>query len=207
MPFCKKCRKEMPWEARDQFCESEQAAGMERHSLVAALKPEKGLSRPVGGRPKRSFTPASDEQRDDIRKRASIMPGSGPIDPGHITPRAHGGCDDPLCVVPLYRTAHLLFDDGKLDILGAMIANGLYEEMGHAVSVHRQDPITLLQRLTGHRWAPVNDNTEVRRLQNALGDISGMQSDGASAEEMAAACDRVRHGGNVWDDEPGEQAA
>ena len=136
-----------------------------RHRLVAQLPAASGLGQTVkatapakAGRS--GFTPASKPQRAAITDRPSLMPGQGPIDPAHITPRANGGCDDPLCVVPLHRTAHRAFDDGDLDILGAMIANGLWAEMAHAIEAHQVDPISLLQRLTGQRWAPVDQAGE-----------------------------------------------
>ena len=51
------------------------------------------------------------------------------VDPAHITPRGVGGCDDPLCICPLTRRNHLLYDRGELDILPYLTL----EEQAHAV--------------------------------------------------------------------------
>lgn len=105
------------------------------------------------------FTPASREQRAAIKDRGSIVSGEQPCDGAHLTPRALGGCNHPLCVVPLTRIEHRAFDDGKLDILPYLYAHGLYDEIAHAIQEHHLDLVSLLQRLTGVRWAPETTST------------------------------------------------
>jgi len=182
-----------------------------RHRIVARLRPETGLGLTVKAtaptkNARSGFTGASKEQRAKNRDSRCLVCGELGTDPAHLLPRSLLGEDQehPLATIPLCRKHHREFDNDKtLDLLPYEAA--FSEEM--AFAVRRGGWVTAGQVVTNTRWVPVNDLTEVRRLQNALGDISGMQSDGASAEEMAAACDRVRHGGNVWDDEPGERAA
>jgi hypothetical protein len=77
------------------------------------------------------------------------------VDPAHLWPRGMGGCDDALCVIPLCRAHHRLFDEGKLDILAKLIDGGYYPEMAHAIQAHELSPLTLLERLTGTEWAPL----------------------------------------------------
>lgn len=101
------------------------------------------------------FTPASADQRAKVKGEVSITGEPGPCDPAHLTPRKHGGCDDPLCTVPLTRAEHRAFDDGKLDILPYLIAGQRWEEIGHMTSAHRMDPFAVIHRLTGQRIAPV----------------------------------------------------
>lgn len=99
---------------------------------------------------------ASPAQRAKVRNRRSIVSGEGPCDPAHLWPRGRGGCDDPDCVIALTRSEHRAFDQGGLDVLPAMLANGCWEELAHLVAVHHVDPIGVLRRLTGERWAPAS---------------------------------------------------
>jgi hypothetical protein len=86
------------------------------------LKPGKPLARTPGpARTKplkkgRGFA-ASPAQRDKVRDVACIVCGEWQTDPAHLTARARGGCDDPLCVVSLCRSHHRLLDAGSLDLL------------------------------------------------------------------------------------------
>jgi hypothetical protein len=72
----------------------------------------------------------------------------GPTDPAHITPRPHGGCDDELCVCPLPRRVHDLYDEGKFDLLPYLTL----EEQAHAVS--HLGILGALKRTTGEDYAP-----------------------------------------------------
>lgn len=103
---------------------------------------------------RRAISPASPEQREKSRRLSSIVSGGTPCDPSHLTSRAHGGCDDALCTVPLTREEHRAFDDGQLDLLRHLIAHGCWAEMAHAIEAHQVDPIALVQRLTGERYVP-----------------------------------------------------
>jgi hypothetical protein len=106
------------------------------------------------------FTPASTSQREAIHTRGSVVSGKGPCDFAHLTPRALGGCGDPLCGVPLTRDEHRAFDDGKLDIQPFLIANGYWDEIAHMIGAHHMSPIAVVQRLTGERWAPETNASE-----------------------------------------------
>jgi hypothetical protein len=70
------------------------------------------------------------------------------VDPAHLWPRGKGGCDDPLCVIPLCRTCHQLFDEGRLELLPKLIDKGYWVEMAHPISEHEVSPFTLTERLT-----------------------------------------------------------
>lgn len=103
-------------------------------------------------------TPASEPQRDQVRGQACRGCGAAAskyrrIDPAHVTPRGLGGCDDPLCCVPLCRTAkggcHRDYDDGKLDLLPKLA----YDEQAHAAS--HLGLLGALRRTTGDRYEPV----------------------------------------------------
>ncbi len=108
---------------------------------------------------------ASPAQREKVRGLPCIFCGREESeylanDPMHIWPRGKGGCDHELCVVPGCREAngegcHRLFDEGKLDILPALIDRGYQAEMAHPIAEHGVSPTLLLERLTGQRWQPV----------------------------------------------------
>jgi hypothetical protein len=106
---------------------------------------------------------ASKEQREKIKGLPCVGCGADPddwywIDPAHLWPRGKGGCDDPLCVVPLCRgslqNCHQRFDEGKLDLLPKLIDRGYFKEMAHAIEAHELSPLTLLERVTGETWMP-----------------------------------------------------
>jgi hypothetical protein len=132
--------------------------GEEKSKWRRAARAEKDRGSKI--RSRSGFTPASREQREATRGRGSILSGEGPCDPCHVTPRDQGGCDDELCTINLTRPEHRVFDNNhlageeKLDVLGAMIAHGLWDEMAHAIQVHHVDPLSLVRRLTGERHVP-----------------------------------------------------
>jgi hypothetical protein len=101
--------------------------------------------------------PASEPQRDQVRGQACRGCGKSAsryrtIDPAHVTDRAQGGCDDPLCCVPLCRTAaggcHRDYDEGKLDLLPKLA----FDEQAHAVG--HLGLLGALRRTTGDRYEP-----------------------------------------------------
>lgn len=107
-----------------------------------------------GSKPKRRpISPASPEQRAKVREARSVVSGEEGCDPAHVWPRSKGGCDDPLCTVPLTRSEHRAYDDDKLDLLPALLAAGCIPELQHALG-HARSPLSLLQELTGTRWQP-----------------------------------------------------
>lgn len=85
-----------------------------------------------------------------------------PLEPAHLCARAHGGCDDDLCVIPLCHWCHRRLDQpdaGKeLDVLSHLLATpGRYtEEIQHALGPghYNGDLLSLLRRLTGERYVP-----------------------------------------------------
>lgn len=72
------------------------------------------------------------------------------VDPAHLWPRAQGGCDDPLCTVPLVRHLHTFFDEGEFDLLPYLVKRRL-PELHHALDHANGDLCALLHRLTGER--------------------------------------------------------
>lgn len=114
-----------------------------------------------------AISPASPEQRAKKAAGASIVSGAVTgLDPAHICPRDLGGCDDPLCVVPLTREEHEAFDNAdprtgrRLDILPYLIAHGCIDELAHALHHYRGDLIALLERVTGEKWIPADSRQE-----------------------------------------------
>lgn len=102
-------------------------------------------------------TPASKPQRAQVSGQAcrgcgKVATQYRTIDPAHVTPRAVGGCDDPLCCVPLCRTAkggcHRDYDDGKLDLLPKLA----HDEQAHAAG--HLGLLGALHRTTGDRYEP-----------------------------------------------------
>ena len=109
------------------------------------------------GRPRvirHAISPSSPAQRAATLRKNSVVSGEWPCDPAHLWPRGKGGCDDPLCTVPLTRPEHRAFDDGELDILPHLLAAGCVAELCHALEHARGDLVGLLNRLTGERWVP-----------------------------------------------------
>jgi hypothetical protein len=105
---------------------------------------------------RRSFTPASAAQRAALDGARSVVSGATEgLQPAHLAARARGGCDDPLCSVPLTAPEHRLFDDGQLDLLPHLIRAGRTAEIAHALIHYDGHLVSLLTRLTGKRWAPV----------------------------------------------------
>jgi hypothetical protein len=103
---------------------------------------------------RRPISEASPEQRAKTAGAVSIISATGPCDPAHLWPRGLGGCDSADCVVPLTREEHRAFDDGRLDLLPHLIAQGCWVELAHAVLAHQVDPIALVHRTTGERYVP-----------------------------------------------------
>ena len=80
----------------------------------AKLRVQKPLGRT---RPLRRTTTmaATDRQRAAVAGRACIVcRSSRRVDPAHLIPRSLGGCGDALCVVPLCRSCHRDYDQGRL---------------------------------------------------------------------------------------------
>jgi hypothetical protein len=115
--------------------------------------PESRTAKPrvwrTGGLVRLPLVPASEEQRAKVAELSCVVCGRSPVDPAHLVPRKHGGCNDAECVVPLCRTHHRLYDHAQL-VLGAYLAGGWRRERAHAlthVSARR-----LRRALRGRGW-------------------------------------------------------
>ncbi len=123
----------------------------------APLKPRTQLVTRAPSQPKRRrpISEASPAQRAKRAAGTSIVSGETQgLDAAHLCSRGLGGCDDPLCVVPLTRAEHRAFDSGDLDLLPYLVPR-YADELAHALVHYRGDLPALLERLTGERWAPV----------------------------------------------------
>lgn len=100
------------------------------------------------------FTPASREQREKAETEGQCRVTGARLvrpDAAHVISRAQGGCDDPLCVVPMSRAAHRRYDDGGIDILPFLTL----EEQAHAAShvgLLRAYEITTNERISPGGW-------------------------------------------------------
>lgn len=125
-------------------------------------KPRAQLRRSTTPAKRQPISAASPEQRAKRNNGASIVSGeTRGLDAAHLCPRGLGGCDDPLCVVPLTRAEHVAFDRAdpqtgkRLDLLPYLVAHGCHAELAHALGHYRGDLIALLERVTGEKWMPV----------------------------------------------------
>jgi hypothetical protein len=105
---------------------------------------KKSLARRTRLKPK-AISPASAAQRSKVKGAPCVHCNEPACDPMHLCPRALGGCDDPLCVLPGCRKCHRAFDEGKLDLLADLVGR-FKAEIAHA-QMH-MDPVSLLERLS-----------------------------------------------------------
>lgn len=101
---------------------------------------------------RRPVSPASTAQRAKVREALSIVSGQPGCDPAHLWPRSLGGCDDPLCVVPLTRAEHDAYDNGDLDLTPHLIREGCVAELQHALTHTHGSLLRLLERVSGQQW-------------------------------------------------------
>jgi hypothetical protein len=95
--------------------------------------------------------PASPAQRERVGGARCIVCGARTgVDPAHLVPRALGGCDDALCVVPLCRIHHRAYDRGALDLVPHLEPHHR-AEAAHAVG--HLGLVGALRRLSGRRDA------------------------------------------------------
>jgi hypothetical protein len=125
-------------------------------------------------------------QREKVRGLPCVGCGKGAseyraIDPAHLWPKGMGGCDDPLCVIPLCRDigggCHRLFDLGELDLLPKLIARKYFPELAHATTAHELGPLSLLERTTGITWQPVPVLDPSRQQEEAAAAVSVRSSE------------------------------
>jgi hypothetical protein len=106
---------------------------------------------------RRAISPASAAQKAKVQRIGfCIVTGSTEnLDPAHLWPRGMGGCDHEDCVVVLRRDMHRRLDAHELDLLPYLISHNCWAELAHMIEAHHVDPIHMVERLTGERWAPV----------------------------------------------------
>lgn len=101
---------------------------------------------------RRPISPASTAQREKVKRTSCFVTGrTEGVDPAHVISRAHGGCDDESCVLPLWRPIHRAFDDGQFDLLPWITEHKPYDVLQHAITHTLCDPIALVERLSGCR--------------------------------------------------------
>lgn len=100
-----------------------------------------------------AVTPA---QRLAVRDKLCLHCGREGVDPAHLWDRSRGGCDHPLCVVPLCRECHRKYDEKKLDIAAQLVNvhGGYFAQMAHVIEAHRVSPLRLLERISAIDWRP-----------------------------------------------------
>jgi hypothetical protein len=107
---------------------------------------------------------ASKAQREKVRgepcvycrRMESFAIGEGvlAVDPAHLVPKSLIPCDHALGVIPLCRSCHRAYDEEHLDILAQLEDQGYHAEMGHLISEHDVNPLTLLRYTTGTDYVP-----------------------------------------------------
>lgn len=127
------------------------AKSLKRGSTFASRG--EGLKRESAQPRRQRISEASPEQRAKVAVQVCAVCSSDRCDPAHLTPRGFRGCDHADCVIALCRVHHRQFDDGALDLTPYLSGRGFNVELAH-MQGHYDDPITVLQRLSGMRWAP-----------------------------------------------------
>lgn len=101
---------------------------------------------------------ASKAQQDKIRGLPCAVCGQdgyeAQIDAAHVYPRRFASCECAEGVIGLCRTCHRLYDEGKLDLLPALISRGYRAELVHAVVAHEAPLVHLLEQVTSCGWKP-----------------------------------------------------
>jgi hypothetical protein len=125
-------------------------APLQRRSELRS-SPNSNATKPA----RRAISLASRAQREKARTEPCVVTGEMSdeytrVDPAHLVSRAQGGCDDPLCVVPLVRHVHSQFDMGRFDLLPYLV-NRRVPELCHALEHLNGDLVGLYRRLTGTR--------------------------------------------------------
>lgn len=130
------------------------------------LKRKAGLARrmelartAMSQRPK-PISPATPEQRLAVAEKACIVCAKGPCDPAHLIDRslAPSWGDDPRIVIPLCGLCHYFYDHDELDLSPHLEPR--YREQV-AVAVEAVGLFRALNRITGKRWAPVEQESAV----------------------------------------------
>jgi predicted restriction endonuclease len=96
-----------------------------------------------------ALAPVSPAQRAKVGGLRCLVCGAVThVDPAHLVPRTLGGCDAADCVVPLCRTHHRAYDQGRLDLV-AYLEPQWRAEVAHAVC--HLGLMRTLRRLSGRR--------------------------------------------------------
>lgn len=122
----------------------------ERAPLARTELP-RGASKPLT-RP-RPISPASREQRAKITDVACIVCARSPCHPAHLVDRSLGGCDHPLCVIPLCPTCHRAYDDHRTLDLTPFLEPRFRDEVAHAVA--HLGLLRALLRISNRQWEPI----------------------------------------------------
>lgn len=135
----------MSWQTRSLRCHYCRGTGRVYRQATSGQQPgsDAGSAEPGGsGRGssnparnvvtlRQAISPASREQRLKVKDAQCLNCGHPGCDPAHLTSRAQGGCDSPLCVVPLCRSCHRGFDDGLIDLEPILALREHRLERGH----------------------------------------------------------------------------
>jgi hypothetical protein len=132
---------------------------LERRTPLAQVSPRRAEQDTA--RPRRSTLKAgtgfaaSPAQRKKVAVQVCAVCQHDACDPAHLAPRAMGrGCDHPDCVIALCREHHEQFDKDELDLLPHLSGAGFEAELAH-MQGHYSDPLSVVIRLSGCRWVPV----------------------------------------------------
>ncbi|HZO77652.1 MAG TPA: hypothetical protein VFB39_06375 [Solirubrobacteraceae bacterium] len=94
----------------------------------------------------------AEPQHDAITGRRCIVCGTDRrIDPAHLISPLLGGCDDPLCCVPLCRLHHRAYGLGELDLL-PYLEPAWRAQLAHAVG--HVGLVAALRQISGWRETP-----------------------------------------------------
>jgi hypothetical protein len=116
---------------------------------------------------------ASPAQRAKVRELACLVCGVEPfqrkIDPAHLCARARGGCDQEACVIPLCRTCHRAFDEGRLGLLQHLrpyhATTRWRTEIVHSLDHYEWNVLGWLHRVTGEWHLPATNEREQEEAQ------------------------------------------
>ncbi len=158
---CKSCEilyvEPFPWHKLwpRGFCAAECHAAKVRREAPAPTPRVRIVTRKPAAPVRRSFTPASSEQRAAVHSRRCLVDGSheGKTQPAHLIPRSmlEEGQEDARATVPLCPVCHRLYDSGELSLLEYLEPRFRVEI---AFAVERFGLISTLRRVTNDRYAP-----------------------------------------------------
>jgi hypothetical protein len=152
-------------ECGNRFWTEAQLNPPERKPLAPVSK-KRQAEEDSGARPKQRSTlnpgkgfEASKAQQRKVKLLPCVGCGRGEdaegfVDPAHLIPRRWVKCEHPEGVIPLCRECHRRYDDEHLDILARLEDTGYHAEMGHFITEHKMNPLTLLRYVGGGEYVP-----------------------------------------------------